>query len=127
MGLYGGPGLGNLGAILWWFSGARGAVLRAKREEIKRAFVSQSIDPESLHEAMFREHVSQTKMCTRCWSIVPPQVVPPNSASDRGSLDNLSGALGNLDFSIFACCARARSEPGFGCCSKNAAEIRSRF
>jgi hypothetical protein len=62
MGLYRGLGLGNVGAILGWFSGAGGAVLCAKRAEINTAFVSQSITPESLHETMFCGHVLETKI-----------------------------------------------------------------
>jgi hypothetical protein len=62
MGLYRGPGLGKCGAILGWFLGAGGAVLCAKRKEINTAFVSQSIAPKSLHETMFREHLSEAKL-----------------------------------------------------------------
>jgi hypothetical protein len=58
MGLFRGPGLGNFGAMLGWFSGAGGAVLCAKREDIDTALVSQSIAPQSLHETMFHEHFS---------------------------------------------------------------------
>jgi hypothetical protein len=47
-----------LGAILGRFSGTGRAVLCAKRKEIETAFDSRSIAPESLHEAMFREHLS---------------------------------------------------------------------
>ena len=47
-----------LGAISGRFSGSGRAVLCAKHEEIKTAFDSRSIAPESLHETMFREHFS---------------------------------------------------------------------
>jgi hypothetical protein len=47
-----------LGAILVRFSGTARAALCAKRKEIKTAFDSRSIAPESLHETMFREHFS---------------------------------------------------------------------
>jgi hypothetical protein len=57
-GCIGGLGLGSFGAILGWFLAAGGAVLCAKRTDINTAFVSQSIAPKTLHETMFREHVS---------------------------------------------------------------------
>jgi hypothetical protein len=45
-----------LGAILVRFSGTGRAVLCAKRKEIKTAFDSRRIAPESPHGTMFREH-----------------------------------------------------------------------
>jgi hypothetical protein len=47
-----------LGAILGRLSGTGRAVLCAKHKEIKTAFDSRSVAPESLHETMFPEHVS---------------------------------------------------------------------
>ena len=47
-----------LGAILVRCFEHGRAVLCAKHKEIKTVFDSRSIAPESLHEAMFREHFS---------------------------------------------------------------------
>ena len=56
MGLYRGLDWEILGAIFGRFSGTGRAALCEKRREIKTAFDSRSIAPESLHETMFREH-----------------------------------------------------------------------